>query len=386
MKDKRLQVGLYSAWAELEEWMVDQGEGAGFTVIPRGDEDNDYSGMSAILCFAASDPERTEVLYQRATEAMNQGVEVIWVVSGDEPFIQQLTNEMVSKQQFVYANELSDATEILQAVLSYYDLWVTREARQVEEPSSRGPKIPMLRRVKTGNDTQRELKDNTEPVRSNRSIAMLDHVIAVAGHKGTGSSFVSWNVAALLGASLLEGNTTGTLAKWFEITEGASRDDLLIHNRGQSIAGVHAAVVADRQITEDDLYHLQEMRQAVVIDVGEDLQNPAWRYAGTKVFVTTADPQWNDQPFPDEEGIIRVMNRYPTDFPSSPESVFNCKINLVIPECGRDVLLSLYGLRPWIFSQSAEVRDQWNRVFGRQHVVIQEQGGAKEWEESQFFS
>ncbi|MDT3418136.1 hypothetical protein QO009_004061 [Brevibacillus aydinogluensis] len=385
MKGNSLQVGLFTAYPQLDEWMIQQAEDAGFTLVSREDENNDFSGMSAILCFAASDPERTEVLYQRAVEAISQGLDVIWVVSGDGPFIQQVTNELVSKQQFVYPNEVDDATEIWQQVLSYYDAWVLKQSSQEEETSSRGPKLSIPILSKKSSDKQQAPVRNSSS-RTTRSLALLDHVIAVAGHRGAGSSFVAWNVAALLGASLLEGNTTGTLAKWFEITDTGTREDFLLHNRGKQVGGVYAAATADRKLSEGDLYRLQEIPQQVVIDVGCDLQNPAWQYAGMKVFVATADPQWNDQPFPDDESIIRVMNRYPADFPSSAESVFNCKINLVIPECGREVLMSLYGLRPWILTQPVDVRDQWYRVFGKKYTVMQEQGGTKGWEESQFFS
>jgi len=385
MKGKQLQVGLYTAYPQLDEWMMQQAEDAGFTVVSREDENNDFSGMSAILCFAASDPERTEVLYQRAAEAMSQGLDVIWVVSGDEPFIQQVTSELMSKQQFVYPNEVSDATEIWQPVLSYHDTWILKQGSQEEETISRGPKLSIPRLSKKAGNRQQGPAANTADARPT-SLHVLDHVIAVAGHRGAGSSFVAWNIAALLGASLLEGNRTGTLAKWFEITEDGTREDFLLHNRGKHVGGVYAAATADRKLSEGDIYRLQGIPQQVVIDVGHDLQNPAWQYAGTKVFVTTADPQWSDQPFPDEESIVRVMNRYPADFPSSAESVFNCKINLVIPECGREVLMSLYGLRPWILTQPVDVRDQWNRVFGKNYTVMQEQGGIKGWEESQFFS
>ncbi len=388
MKGKKLLVGSYTNYPQLDEWLIGQAEDAGFSMVSRNDEDQDFSGMSAILCYADSEPERTEVLYQRAEEAMSQGIDVIWVVSGDEPFIQHVAKELQNKRQFVYADGVGDATEILQPILSYHDIWKV-SGEQQEDAGIRMPKLSVPKLLgKKSSGEMAAASEKSMTSRAVKSASVLEQVIAVAGHRGAGASFVAWNVAALLRAALIEGNTTGTLANWFGVdVEESSREDFLFHKQGLRVAGVSAALTAGRRISEEDLHDLERLPGLVVIDVGHDLQNPAWRYAGKKVFVATPDPQWSDHPFPDDTSIIRVMNRFPDHFPSSVEAIFNCKVNLVVQECGREVLMSLYGLRPWILSQPAEVRDQWNQVFGTTtYSFDQEQGGVKEWEESQFFS
>lgn len=382
MKEEELKIGLFTNQPELDPWMAQEGKDIGINLISCKDDHTELEGFSAILCYSDYEAERVEILYQRAREAISQGVKVIWIVNGPDAIYVQISNELRNKKQIVYDVSISDAAEIWEQVLKFYDDWKTQNENEEEENTNDNKRIA----IPSLFDKKSKRSDESYFIfPEEKNVQSLSNVIAVAGNRGAGSSFIAWNVAALLEGTLLEGQTTGTLAKWFEISEEDSRENFLRGMAPIYKAGVYTAPTSSRSLIEEDMDLLRDLNKLFVIDVGSNLENPGWKSAETKIFVTTPDVQWRDHPFPNDDSIIKVMNQFPIDFITTPDEIFSRKIDIVVPESSREVLISMYGKRPWINQQSVEFRNSWKKLF----IDIQKQlpkGGNEECQVDPFFS
>lgn len=361
-KKQDLQITLFTARDDLNEWLHLEAQGTGFQVAPGEEEQPDFSGSHAILCLALDEPDRAEKLFELAQRALLQGLDVIWLVSGVGEWYREAAEELRKKGQWILESDELDATQVLEMLRRYQEEW---EKKNAPEEPTRTLAIPKLR-IKKLTGTHKESVVSPSPLPR-----IFPNVIAVGGHRGCGSSFVAWNAAALLDIPLLEGKTSGALAAWFQVEEEDTRLQFLQEGRIDRTAGVQAAVTAAKPPSEQELQFLSKVNRPVVVDVGDDLDNELWKRAKTKLFVTTPDPQWKRNPFP--PGVTRVMNRMPVVFPAPPEGIFGVKVDLVIPDLGRQALLSLWSLRAWILTQGHEVAEQWKKVLDVSDVRKDEQ-------------
>lgn len=348
-------LALFTGNKALDQWLIHEAEGIGLYFISKDDTDNDLYGIPAILCLELEEAERIESLHQLAVQAVSQGIRVIWGVSQHGNWQQQIAEELLSKEQEVIHNITDyDAVKLWQYLQEYLEQFSSERSNDEKSKLANKRVKGMLPKIIPVLSKERDELGISVPEN-------LDKVIAVGGRRGTGCSYVAWNIAALLNAVLMEGRETGTLAKWFNNTNEDTRRKFLLSGDVVLVGGVRMAVAAPKSMTDQDLYLLSQTDSIVVVDIGDDLENELWKKATLKVLITTADPQWKDQHITD--AAVRVLNRMPESFPALPDDVFGIKMDLVIPEHSREALIALWSHRPWILTQAKEIQEQWMSVF-----------------------
>jgi hypothetical protein len=324
---------------EVAQWLADEGRAAGYEVELWPEDAGDTASVQALFCIAEQWEERAERLHILANAALSKGMPVIWAVEGME-----LPGAFRSFTDF---SQLPDAAPLLEALLALpipEEVEEEKPPKRLSIPSRLTDTLKEIKRVRTAVEPQDALPD------------VLEHVIAVGGPSGCGVSFIAWNLAAALDVVLMEGRTTGTLAKWLRVDEEGTREAFLNGELDTKLA-----VTAEAPLSKRELQLLAGVGQTVVVDAGEP-GSDIWNRAKKRVLVVTPDPRYEGMVF--EEGTIRVMNRYPEAFPVSAEHVFNVKVDLVVPDLGREAFLSLWSRVPWITRQPQEVMEQWRALAG----------------------
>ncbi len=179
-------------------------------------------------------------------------------------------------------------------------------------------------------------------------------VIAIGGHGG--ASYVAWNLAAVTRIPLIEGRSTGSLAKW-------TGDQTPVHQALQET--LPFGTVLDGELPKFII------GRRVIVDTGPDPHHPVFEHARIRIWVTTLDPA--QLPVPERAKVI--VNRVPAHLPFSSREVIRANIDLEVPDGGMDALLSLFTRIPWILKQDPEVQEQWRSLV---KLPIDQQKGAVE--------
>nr|NNM90135.1 hypothetical protein [Bacilli bacterium] len=173
---------------------------------------------------------------------------------------------------------------------------------------------------------------------------MPSYAIAVAGLPGAGTSFVAWNLAVVMGLTLLEGVKTGSLSTW-------TGDSTTVQQALDETLPLGTVV--------DDDYSIDSiMARRVIVDCGADRLHSIFVRAKTRIWVTRLDPV---QP-PIPARALVVVNRVPQNLPFDVREVVKTKIALTIPDGGLDVVLSMFTHRAWITSQDREIQEKWKSL------------------------
>ncbi|EGL15064.1 MULTISPECIES: hypothetical protein [unclassified Paenibacillus] len=315
----------------FEDWSVSQG--------PNIEE------IDVLYVLSHSEEENLEYFRSIGQLAVDHNVPVIWAVDGDE-FEHAHTN-------------MSDLSTLADAAPLLHVLTDSNFPKKSEKPVG-FLKIP------------RKIPSQTKTARANYQPSTgpkpFEHVIAVAGPHGCGSSFVSWNLAAAMDALLIEGNESSTLSKW--ISDACPRAEAL-DNRSSKSSGV----LADCPLSGHELDLVANSQRTIVVDMGTRTDSDIWKKAKVKVQVLTPDPQFTG--FIDD--ATKILNRVPEGFSVNPDKIFNQRVDLVIPEMGRDVLYALYSKEPWIIQQPEEVKARWRSLLGIKNTVEIQKELVQEW-------
>ncbi|GIM47671.1 hypothetical protein DNHGIG_32200 [Collibacillus ludicampi] len=326
---------------DVAQWLADEAKDAGYEIVIWPQDHGDLTTVQALFCFAEQNEGRAASLRTLAQEALVRGLPVIWAVEG-EP----LPGAFRSYSDF---SKLPDATPFLDAVLD-----LPKPVTEEEQTPKRRLSIPspakLIQRV-----VPQENVSETPPREEETLPSVFNHVIAVGGPRGAGSSFLAWNLAVALDAVLMEGRVTDSLAKWLEVEKEGTREAYL---RGE--LQTKAAVTASQPLSLHELQLLARVQERVVVDVGDALDSEVWLRAGKQVFVMTPDPKCKGGDIP--ERAIRVMNRYPEAFPIRPEKLVQARIDLIVSDLGREAFLSLCSQMPWV-EKPPDVKEQWVRLF-----------------------
>ncbi|MFD2328756.1 hypothetical protein ACFSR7_05785 [Cohnella sp. GCM10020058] len=254
------------------------------------------------------------------------------------------------------------------------------DPRYVEELLGlQDPPSPRSRRSSLSRKEEKDANElSTLKAEPKRLPEILENVIAVSGFSGAGVSFVAWNLAACLQdpCVLMEGRTTGALAGWIgrmQEAEFTTREEFLFHDKpGTSHKHFSVVLHADSIISSDEIIELEKQGKTIVIDCGPDFNSDVFRLAKKKVFVAAPDPYYLRMPLPDYEGIIWVLNQWPHGSSFNPgyiEQSFNIRFDLFVDARPRQVMISNWTRRPWIFSEDEEKgMNAWRSVFEREEV------------------
>ena len=334
-------------------WFVSQAEEAEieFFTIRQPEDLNHAHGL---LCLAQDDgdkdwPEKVSRLRVLADRAKLQGIPVIWCVEGDE-----FEGSHSSITDFREVSDVSVVWTLVLNVQSDFEtgrLKVIRETidTEVDVPDNEDPPAEELVADPIENDPEEEEPSQTADTPS--------RIIAVGGPRGCGSSFISWNLAALLNAVILEGRSTGTLAKWMDVSIPNTRTAIL--EAQNSVSDQRFGVTADQPMNARDVDMARMLGGDIVVDVG-DCYDDVWINADVRVFVVTPDPQFRNTRIP--EGTTVVLNRFPSQFPTNPKDIFKRDIDLVVRDLGSEAFLKLWARKPWILDQTEEERNRWRRI------------------------
>lgn len=175
--------------------------------------------------------------------------------------------------------------------------------------------------------------------------AVVPRAIAVGGVRGSGASFVAWNLAAVAGLPVIEGRATGALSIW-------TGDQTPVAQALQ--AGSQYGTVLEGELPKEILTH------RVIVDVGDDWNHPVFQRAAIRIWVTSLDPATIFVP---SVPCSVVVNRVPEWMALDLREIVKTDVALQVPDGGWEALLSLYTHVPWILKQSQDTKHAWQRLI-----------------------
>lgn len=374
MKSNGYRIGLYTDDASINNYVQSQIE----SVEIVGKSDQDPFEDCAVIYLLDFTSERVEILHNIAVEALSSGVKVIWCVEAEN----EIEENLRSMGAVILSTDIEDAAQIVYMLNDFLENQ-TRETvdARIKEAINLESDIDSDLGIDSDGDTFEGFKPLIRNVgsvlrkRINPEEEILEipdvveNVIAVAGHKGCGSSFIAWNIARVLERPvvLVEGRKTGTLARWLTSSEPTDRDSFLQSNVAtQHSEYMDLALLADSEVKDLDLILFSKIPRIIIVDCGDRWDLEIFKRAAKRVFVTSPDPQFIKQGLP--EGVkstVHVLNKYPHGM-AIPIEAFEKRVgqsfDIVVPARPRQVAMSLWTERAWI-TMEPEHSERWKQKF-----------------------
>ncbi len=196
------------------------------------------------------------------------------------------------------------------------------------------------------------------------SVKSLPNVIAVAGvGNGVGASFVALNYAYALDGALVEGTKTGSLYEWVGVEKSVDRESFIFSDTSDR----YALIASDELKKDIEFKNLKRIAKNYPIVIDCSIDSKVFELAEHKIVVTTPDPQFSKIDIPDN--AILIVNKMPANFPVKIDNLFERKVDLVIPDMFREVLISLVSKTPYLKLFGKESMDKWLKVLNKSNRI-----------------